>query len=540
MAVTSGFFNSIDGDRKYDALQMAELFDGIINDGVYATIYKQFRVTQKTGYTIQVDSGRGWFQHTWIKNDGAKLLTLDDPEVLYNRIDAVIIEVDHNNAVRSDSIKIVKGTPSANPVRPALVKAKNVYQYPLAYIDVKRGAIQIEGGDITNMVGTSECPFVTGPLEVMNIDMLVAQWQDQFQKFMQNDQIMWDDWFSSNTSKFYYDFNNWFTRIKTMLEPDVAARLAQEILDLQDILRTLVEKGYMLSSIQDQKNDPLLDTHGEEINGTIMFGENVIVSGGNSPSYPSYPEYPPGDSCDCEAMSSEIIDNIWDEIMVEEEPDEEPVLMTFATLSNKGDLDIYHRLMKELPSVGEVYEEKTIIKLYPVGDSDFHKGKAMMWTDDSSLIFNIKLNDEWSPRNLSYFAANLDSIKSIDLGPIDVSEVTDMSYMFANLPSQIKELDVTDWDVTSVKSIEGMFAEDKDLKTIKGIEEWSTSSIENMNYTFMNCESLTDVDLSSWIAIQVKSHVDFATNADGVTEPDWEGSTLPPTTDEDPFPPGED
>ena len=34
MAFTSGFFNSVNGDRTYDALQMSQIFDGLIKDGI--------------------------------------------------------------------------------------------------------------------------------------------------------------------------------------------------------------------------------------------------------------------------------------------------------------------------------------------------------------------------------------------------------------------------------------------------------------------------------------------------------------------------
>lgn len=38
MSVTYGFYNSIKGDRKYNALEMSSIFDGIIVDGVYMSI----------------------------------------------------------------------------------------------------------------------------------------------------------------------------------------------------------------------------------------------------------------------------------------------------------------------------------------------------------------------------------------------------------------------------------------------------------------------------------------------------------------------
>ena len=34
MSVTYGFYNSLNGDRRYDANQMSAIFDGLIIDGV--------------------------------------------------------------------------------------------------------------------------------------------------------------------------------------------------------------------------------------------------------------------------------------------------------------------------------------------------------------------------------------------------------------------------------------------------------------------------------------------------------------------------
>ena len=34
MSLTSGFFDSLNGDRKYNTLQLSSIFDGIISEGV--------------------------------------------------------------------------------------------------------------------------------------------------------------------------------------------------------------------------------------------------------------------------------------------------------------------------------------------------------------------------------------------------------------------------------------------------------------------------------------------------------------------------
>lgn len=289
MAVTSGFFNAINGDRKYDALQMAELFDGLINDGVYETLYNKFKVSPNNGFIIQVDTGRGWFAHTWIKNDSLHLLQIEDPDVLNNRIDAVVIEVNHSDAVRADNIKIVKGTPSASPARPTLSKGTNdIWQYPLAYISVKTNATSITTSDITNMVGTSSCPFVTGVVSVMDIDMFVEQWQSQWNDRLGehesewNDHIdqhesEWDDWYDRHTTLFQYEFNSWFSQLQSLLEGNEAANLLNEILKLKNRWKRLAREHIVTDTIDDTTDDPILDTYGREIEGTFYFTDDVTV-----------------------------------------------------------------------------------------------------------------------------------------------------------------------------------------------------------------------------------------------------------------------
>lgn len=216
MSVTYGFYNSINGDRKYNALEMSSIFDGIIVDGVYMSIGDALNVQSSGGMGITVGIGRAWFDHTWTLNDSLLPLTLESSDVLLNRIDAVVLEINNNTEVRRNEIKIVKGAPASNPVRPTLVKNELLNQHPLAYISVPKGATSISQSNITNAVGTSECPFVTGVLEGMNIDNLVAQWGAQ-----------WAEWISSNTS----EFESWFQEMKDQLSTDAAGNLQASKMD---------------------------------------------------------------------------------------------------------------------------------------------------------------------------------------------------------------------------------------------------------------------------------------------------------------------
>lgn len=233
MSLTFGFYNSVNGDRKYNAIEMSSIFDGIIVDGVFMSIGDALNVTATGGMGITIGEGRAWFNHTWTLNDSPYPLTVPNSDVLLNQIHAVVLEVNSNTDVRANSFKIVSGTPSSNPQKPTLTKSELVNQYPLAYILVKAGTTSISQADITNAVGTSECPFVTGPLKGMDIDKLVAQWETQYTQWMEE---------SSNA------FNTWFQQMEGQLSGDVAGNLQLQINEKAPIAHTSEDATYGLAT----------------------------------------------------------------------------------------------------------------------------------------------------------------------------------------------------------------------------------------------------------------------------------------------------
>ena len=241
MAVTSGFYNSINGDRTYNAEQMSAIFDGIINDGVLANIGKVFqvRVSVSERGIVSVGTGRAWFNSTWIYNDSPGFIQLADSDSLLDRIDAVVIEVDHSESVRAANIKRVTGTAASNPTKPAMTNTDEVHQYPLAYIHRTAGTNAISDSDITNAVGTSECPYVTGILQVQSIDNIVAQWQAQWNEWFSNVKTTGEGDLSSFISQAQNEFNTWFNQIKGTLGDDAATNLAAQIVEIQNRIDNL-------------------------------------------------------------------------------------------------------------------------------------------------------------------------------------------------------------------------------------------------------------------------------------------------------------
>ncbi len=264
MSITSGFFDSLNGDRKYHASDMSSLFDGLIIDGIFASIGTAFAVKAAGGLTVNVGIGKAWFNHTWTVNDAILPLTAPEAEVLLNRIDAVVLEVNTTESVRANSIKIIKGTPASAPVNPTLENEGDVHQYPLCYIYRKYGTTVINQADITSTIGTESTPFVTSILQTVNLDELLGQWQDELDQFVDNQLQEVSDWVESKESSItswfdqmkadlqsekatldqwkeseQADFLTWFNQIKDQLSEDAASKL-QLAIDKEEIRRILL------------------------------------------------------------------------------------------------------------------------------------------------------------------------------------------------------------------------------------------------------------------------------------------------------------
>ena len=278
MAVTYGFYNALNHDRLYDAIQMSSIFDGIIRDGIFSTIGDTMIVTSpEDGMYVNVGSGRAWFNHTWTLNDTAYPIEAEQAEVVLDRIDAVILEVNSSAEVRANSIKFLKGTPSSNPVKPTLTHNAEVNQYALAYVRIRAGQTTIFQSDIENTVGTDETPFITGVLQQVSIETLLKQWEAEFNTYFTNFQntstTEFNNWLATKVSEYtawfaqmqtdmdsnFNEFDAWFQRMKDQLSEDAAGHLQAQI----DALSEAAKKG---SVVTVTTTDPTL------------FGKNVTIS----------------------------------------------------------------------------------------------------------------------------------------------------------------------------------------------------------------------------------------------------------------------
>ena len=104
----------------------------------------------------------------------------------------------------------------------------------------------------------------------------------------------------------------------------------------------------------------------------------------------------------------------------------------------------------------------------------------------------------------SFYNCNIDKgifsrtdFKYIDISYWDVSNVTDMSYMFFECEELESVGDLSNWDVSSVRSTHSVFSYCIKLKSFGDISIWDVSNVNDMSNMFECCESFNQ-DLSSW------------------------------------------
>lgn len=222
MSLTCGFFNAVlvDGkpDRLYNTSELSSLVDGIIRDGIFMSIGEQLRVTAGDAGKVYVGEGKAWFNHTWTTNDAPLEISCESADASRDRIDAIVLEVNSSDAVRSNSIKYIKGEPNSKPVKPQLEDSTYVHQYALCYINrPANSGNTITQANIENMVGTGATPFVSGILETIDIDELLGQWRAQLDEFVADETAELD----ANLDELEEDYRTRLTTMNARMEKDV-------------------------------------------------------------------------------------------------------------------------------------------------------------------------------------------------------------------------------------------------------------------------------------------------------------------------------
>ena len=96
----------------------------------------------------------------------------------------------------------------------------------------------------------------------------------------------------------------------------------------------------------------------------------------------------------------------------------------------------------------------------------------------------------------------------VDLTDIDISELDDLSGVFARL-NKVEVIDISGWDTSNVTIMDCMFSQCPKLKKIIGIENLDVSKLRCANCMFSYCEKLVELDLTNWNPISLENTYDM-------------------------------
>ena len=182
----SGFFNSVNGDRVYNAEQMSSIFEGLITDGVYEAVGDKLAVQPSAGMTIQIASGRGWCKKHWFNNTTPYQMTLEASDVTLNRWCAVCINADDTESVRDAKPTLKYSEYATTPVKPTPTNTETVKELILAYVYIRAGATEIKASDITDTrADEALCGWVTGLIEQLSSATLFKQFTAIFTEWFE-------------------------------------------------------------------------------------------------------------------------------------------------------------------------------------------------------------------------------------------------------------------------------------------------------------------------------------------------------------------
>jgi len=245
----SSFFNSIAGDRLYQASSFAEYFSSLVTNGVFPNPANNLQVLSNDNMTVTIKTGKAWIKGYFYYNDGNLTLPVNVADGVLNRIDRIVVRFDTVGRIISGVVKV--GVLATNPTAPALQRDSDIYELGIADIYVGKGATNIVQANITDLrMDTNLCGWVNSLIQA-DTTAIFTQYQAWYtaQQVLYNGdfttwtaakKVAYDAWYDTTVTNeqaqidaiettFQSDWNTWFTSIQNALAGDVAGNLLAKI-----------------------------------------------------------------------------------------------------------------------------------------------------------------------------------------------------------------------------------------------------------------------------------------------------------------------
>lgn len=201
-------------DRAITSAPLRKLIKQLFSDGIMPNASTNMQVVAGSKMKAVVKSGFAICNGCLKLEEDQTTLTLEAADASYGRIDTIVLRLDDNDNARSCEFAVVKGTASANPVRPTLTRNQSVWEIGLADIKVPAQSVAVRNDRITDTRYESDRCGVISSISEFDTTGIYQQVQSDLKELRSEEQTVFDTWFNS---------------IKDQLGTDAAGKLLQLI-----------------------------------------------------------------------------------------------------------------------------------------------------------------------------------------------------------------------------------------------------------------------------------------------------------------------
>ena len=262
MSIMSGFFDSVNKDRVYNAEFLALFHSALVTNGVYPNPSNNLQVVERSNMTTTVKAGKGWINGHFVIATEDFVLQHDMGDGLLSRVDRIVLQLDV--ADRLIDIVLKKGVMGSNPQPPAVVRNVDFHELVLADVRINAGQVAILQSSIYDQrLNTDVCGYVTGYINQVDTTSIFNQyqgwfndysvtkasefltWQNQVTNALENwidaQQLGYEAWRKAEEELFQSwsqgrkdGFDAWFETVKDVLDTTTDGKLLNQLNDHKD------------------------------------------------------------------------------------------------------------------------------------------------------------------------------------------------------------------------------------------------------------------------------------------------------------------
>ena len=241
----SGFFASINGDRKYKSDLIATFFSKLFTNGVFNN---GLQVQANNDMTVTLKSGTAFINGYFYNNTVDKVINISLSDTEQSRIDSIVLRFSKEN--REIIADVLEGSYADNPIAPKLTRNSNIYELRICNILVNKQADSITSAMIEDCrFNSDDCGNVVQAVQTIDTTNIFAQYEAKF--------------------------NELFNQMKGILSEDPAGQLLVEINNVKNKVNNILPIGTIIAN-DDDDFDPNLIYEGtwERIKGCMIIGRD--------------------------------------------------------------------------------------------------------------------------------------------------------------------------------------------------------------------------------------------------------------------------